>query len=193
MKEITQSELILEYFKKNPNRDIKHPEIVDWLVKNYNEKTGKVFRDPDRGIRQLAQNGYLIKIKKGVYRYDPMKVKNVELYDFTAQQKQIILKKDDYKCVQCGMGRREGVELHVDHIIPKDFGGKATIDNGQTLCSRCNFLKKNLKQTESGKKMFIKMYKMAKKTNNEEVLKFCEDLLNVYGKYKVNGHIKWER
>jgi len=193
MKEITQSELILEYFKKNPNRDIKHPEIVDWLVKNYNERTGKVFRDPDRGIRHLAQDGYLIKIKKGVYRYDPAKVKNVELYDFTAQQKQIILNRDDYKCVQCGMGRKEGVELHIDHIIPKDFGGKATIDNGQTLCSRCNFLKKNLKQTESGKKMFVRMYKIAKKEKNKEVLKFCEDLLSVYEKYNVNGYIKWER
>jgi len=193
MKEITQSELILEYFKKNPNRDIKHPEIVDWLVKTYNERTGKIFRDPDRGIRKLSQAGYLIKIKKGVYRYEPSKVKNVELYEFTAKQKQIILKRDGYKCVQCGMGIKEGVELHVDHIKPKDFGGKATIDNGQTLCSRCNFLKKNLKQTESGKKMFIRMYKMAKNDKNREVLKFCEDVLNVYEKYNINGHIEWER
>jgi hypothetical protein len=192
MYEITQNELIIEYFKKNPNRDIKHPEIVDWLVKNYKERTGKVFRDPDRGIRKLAQSGYLIKIKKGVYRYEPGKEKNVKLYDFTPRQKTLILKDAENKCAQCGMGKKEGVELHIDHIIPKDFGGKATVENGQVLCSRCNFLKKNLKQTQSGKKMFIRMYKMAKKEGNIEVLKFCEDLLRIYEEYNVNGHIEWK-
>ena len=27
-----QKDLIVEFFKKNPNRDIKHPEVVDWVV-----------------------------------------------------------------------------------------------------------------------------------------------------------------
>ncbi len=193
MHEVTQNELIIEYFKKNPNRDIKHPEIVDWLVKNYKERTGKVFRDPDRGIRKLAQSGYLIKIKKGVYRYEPEKEKNVKLYDFTPQQKKLILKDAENKCAQCGMSKKEGVELHIDHIKPKDFGGRATIENGQVLCSRCNFLKKNLKQTESGKKMFIRMYRMAKKEDNKEILKFCEDLLRIYERHNVNGHIEWNK
>lgn len=159
----------------------------------YKKRTGNVFRDPDRAIRQLAQSGFLVKIAKGVYRYDPKKVSKKELQDFSAAQKTAILKRDGYKCVQCGMGKKEGVELHVDHIIPKDFGGEAIIKNGQTLCSRCNFLKKNLKQTESGKKMFIRMYKIARKEKNKEILDFCSDLLRVYEKYKVNGHIKWKK
>ncbi|MGP1515486.1 MAG: HNH endonuclease [Bacteroidales bacterium] len=25
--------------------------------------------------------------------------------------------------------------MHVDHIKPKEFGGKAIIENGQTLCA----------------------------------------------------------
>lgn len=190
---IIQKDLITEFFKKNPNRDIKHPEVVDWVVEIYKKRTGKVFRDPDRTIRQLSQSGFLIKIAQGVYRYNPQKVHKKELYDFTAAQKTAILKRDGYKCVQCGMGKKEGVVLHVDHIIPKDFGGEATIENGQTLCSRCNFLKKNLKQTESGKKMFIRMYKLAKKEKNKEILDFCSDLLKIYEKYKVNGHIKWKK
>lgn len=191
-KNIIQKDLIVEFFKKNPNRNIKHPEVVDWVVETYKRRTGNVFRDPDRAIRHLAQSGFLIKIAKGVYKYDPKNVSKKELQDFTVIQKKIILKRDNYKCVQCGMGRKEGVDLHVDHIIPKDFGGEATIENGQTLCSRCNFLKKNLKQTESGKKMFIRMYKLAKKEKNKEILGFCNDLLKVYEKHKVNGHIKWK-
>jgi len=54
-------------------------------------------------------------------------------------------------------------------------------------------LKKNLKQTESGKKMFIRMYSLAKKEKNKEILDFCRDLLKVYERYKVNGHIKWKK
>src|SRR3990167_9563902 len=94
-----QKDLIVEFFKKNPNRDIKHPEVVDWVVATYKKRTGKVFRDPDRAIRQLSQSGFLIKIAKGVYKYDPEKVKQRELYDFTAAQKKAILERDGYKCV----------------------------------------------------------------------------------------------
>lgn len=67
----SQLDLIMEFFKANPKRDIKHPEVVDWVVKEWQKRTGKVFRDPDRGIRSLHQKGYLQKIAKGVYRYDP--------------------------------------------------------------------------------------------------------------------------
>lgn len=91
------------------------------------------------------------------------------------------------------MGLKEGVELHVDHIKPKDFGGKAVIENGQTLCSRHNFLKKNLKQTETGKKMFIKMLESVNHTNDTELKAFLEDVLKVYEKHNINGHIVWKK
>jgi len=190
---IVQQDLIIEFFKKNPDRDIKHPEVVDWVVVTYKKRTGNIFRDPDRAIRKLFQNGFLIKIAKGIYRYDPKKVSIRELQDFTAAQKKAILKRDEYKCAQCGIGKKEGAELHIDHIIPKDWGGKATIENGQVLCSRCNFLKKNLKQTTSGKKMFVKMYEMAKKENNKEMIGFCKNILETYEKHNINGHIEWKK
>ena len=31
MKKITQNSLIVEFFKSNPNRNISHPEVVDWV------------------------------------------------------------------------------------------------------------------------------------------------------------------
>ena len=159
----------------------------------YKKRTGKVFRDPDRAIRQLSQSGFLIKIAKGVYKYDPKKEHKRELEDFTSAQKEAIFKKDNYKCVVCGMGRKEGLELHADHIKPKDLGGEATLENGQTLCSKHNFIKKNLKQTETGKKMFIHLYELAKKENNKELIKFCVDVLEAYEKHNINGHIVWEK
>ncbi|MGH7885364.1 MAG: HNH endonuclease [Thermodesulfobacteriota bacterium] len=185
--------LLMEYFKKNPNRDILHPEIVDWATNEWLKQTGKVFRDPDRGIRRLHQDGFLIKVKKGVYHYDPDRAKQKSLEDFSAAQKAKILKRDNYKCVICGHGKKEGVELHIDHIKPKDLGGKATVDNGQTLCSQHNFIKKNLKQTETGKKMFIRLYELAKKEKNNTLRDFCADVLQTYEYYDMNGHIEWKK
>ena len=190
---LTQKELIIEFFLNNPNRDIKHPEIVDWAVATYKERTGKVFRDPDRAIRMLSQEGFLIKISKGIYKYDPETASKKELEDFTLTQKEEILKRDGYKCVICGRGKKDGVELHIDHIKPKDFDGKAVIENGQTLCAQHNFIKKNLKQTETGKKMFIRLYELAKKEQNEELISFCSDVLETYEKHAINGHILWNR
>ena len=188
-----QKDLIIEFFKKNPNRGIKHPEVVDWVVATYKKRTGNVFRDPDRAIRQLSQRGFLIKIAKGIYKYDPQKAHKRKLEDFTAAQKEAILKRDDYKCVICGRGKKDGVDLHIDHIKPKDFGGEATIENGQTLCSQHNFIKKNLKQTETGKKMFIRLYELAKTEGNNDLKEFCADVLETYEKYGINGHIIWKK
>lgn len=190
---VSQSALVVEFFTNNPNRNIGHPEVVDWVVDTYRKKTGEVFRDPDRAIRKLSQSGFLIKVAKGVYRYDPKKVQNIELEDFSAKQKEEIFKRDDYKCVICGRGKKDGVELHIDHIKPKDFGGKAKIENGQVLCAQHNFIKKNLKQTETGKKMYIRLYELAKSENNKELIGFCTDILETYEKHAINGHIVWKK
>jgi len=183
----------MEFFKKHPKRDIKHPEIVDWVTEQWKKRTGEVFRDPDRGIRKLSQEGQLIKVSKGIYRYDPDFVQKRELEDFTAAQKKQILERDGYRCVICGKGREDGVELQVDQIKPKDLGGKATIENGQTLCATHNFRKKNLGQTETGKKMFIRLYELAKSIGDKETQKFCADILEVFEKSGVNGHIEWKK
>jgi len=192
-KKISQIDLLKEYFIKHPKKDIPHPKIVDWAVSEWKKRTGEVFRDPDRGIRSLAQKGFLIKVAKGIYKYDPKYVKNRVLEDFTSAQKKIILKRDNYKCVICGKGKQEGVELHVDHIKAKDFGGKAIIENGQTLCAQHNFLKKNFKQTETGKKMFIRLYELAKTQKDRNLQNFCAEILEVFEKNNINGHIEWKK
>ena len=191
--DIVQADLIMEYFKKNPRREIKHPEIVDWVVAEYKKRTGNVFRDPDRAIRMLSQQGMLIKIKKGIYKYDPDFIKERKLKDFTAEQKEAIFKRDGYKCVECGKGLKDGVEIHADHIKPRDFGGESTIENGQTLCAQHNFQKKNYNQTQTGKRMFIRLYELAKKVKDKELQKFCNDVLTVYEQHNVNCHIFWKK
>lgn len=186
-------DLLIKYFKVHPKEDTPHGPVVDWVEVRYKRLYNKKPRDTWRAIRNLHESGFLIKVEKGIYRYDPEAVKQRDLEDFTPEQKEAILKKDGYKCVICGRGKREGVELHVDHIKPKYLGGKAIIENGQTLCSQHNFMKKHLKQTETGKKMFIRLHELVKKEKNTELLKFCEDILEMYEKYNINSHIVWKK
>lgn len=186
-------DLLIKYFKKHANKDLSHGPVVDWVEDQYKKIYNKKPRDIWRSIRSLYEKGFLIKVEKGVYRYDPKMEKQTNLKDFTLEQKEAILKRDQYKCVICGKGKKEGVELHVDHIKPKSLGGKAIIENGQTLCAQHNFIKKNLKQTETGKKMYIRLYELAKKEKNKELIKFCSEILEVYEKNNINGHIEWKK
>jgi len=61
--EMSQSNLIMEYFKKNPKRDIKHPEIVDWVVDEYKKRTSEKLKQKSK----LLQEYILIKISKPFY------------------------------------------------------------------------------------------------------------------------------
>ena len=185
--------LIMEYFKEHPKKDIKMQEIRDWFTEEYNKRTGKVFREPTTVIRKLSQEGLLIKVDRAVFKYDPDLVVNRNLEYFSVAQKDEIMKRDEYKCVVCGMGIKEEVELQVDHIIPKDKGGKATIDNGQTLCVRHNNLKKTYSQTDFGKRLFIDLYQRAKKNNDKGTIDFSSQVLEIYEKNKVDGHRVWKR
>ena len=54
-------------------------------------------------------------------------------------------------------------------------------------------MKKQLGQTQAGKRFFLGMYESAKKAGNEEFISFCQEILEVYEKYGINGHFPWER
>lgn len=186
----TISDLILEYFRRNPKRDLKHGPVVDWVEEQYFRLYRKKPRDTWRAIRRLYQEGILRKVRKGIYRFDPDLIQPRVLPDFPAEIKEAIFKRDKYRCVVCGRGRQDGVEIHADHKKPLDKGGTNTLANGQTLCSEHNLLKKNYSQTEFGKRFLIRLYKDAVKKNDENMVKFCKGIFDLYNKYGINKHIK---
>ena len=55
-----------------------------------------------------------------------------------------IKKRDNYTCQLCGKYMPDEIGLHIDHIIPWSKGGETTMENLQTLCSKCNLGKSNL-------------------------------------------------
>lgn len=195
-KGITQLEFVRNYFLQRPMEVISHAKAKADLETAYLTVMGKRLEDSDRAIRSLHGEGFLEKVAKGQYMYNPDTAGNMDFADFTQSEKEVILKRDGYKCVICGLGRENGLDLHVDHIKPKSLGGQATIENGQTLCAPHNFIKKNLSQTETGKKSFIRMLDLVKATENDAVASKLQDflieVLAVYEKHGMNGHIRWE-
>jgi len=193
-RKISQHEFVKKWFIENASRNVLHSESKKKLETSWQKKTGCRFEDVDRAIRKLCSSGFLIKIKKGVYRYDPSNAKQRFLHDFSGADKKFIKERDGYKCVICGLGPENGLELHVDHIKPKELGGTPDISNGQTLCARHNFIKKMHSQTETGKKMFIRLLEKLKTCDDplkELHISFCRDILLVFQKYNINGHINW--
>jgi 5-methylcytosine-specific restriction endonuclease McrA len=87
------------------------------------------------------------------------------------------------------LGRKDGVEICADHIIPKDRGGTNTVQNGQTLCAKHNLIKKNYSQTEAGKRYFIKTYEEALKKGDIRIINFCKQIFNTYNRHGINTHI----
>ena len=56
-----------------------------------------------------------------------------------------VLKENGGRCCLCGRSAKDGVVLHVDHIIPlsKDWSKRLDKDNLQVLCEDCNLGKSN--------------------------------------------------
>lgn len=56
-----------------------------------------------------------------------------------------ILMRDGFTCKSCGASpvKTQGVELHVDHILPWSKGGETVAENLETKCSKCNLGKGN--------------------------------------------------
>jgi len=190
-KNLSQAEFIMAHFKKHPNQALALDDWSDEVSRQYKERTGRTAYHLRTIVRRLYWDGKLERVKRGVYKYDPDAVHKPRTLCFTPKQKREILERDEYRCVVCGRGRAEGVELQVDHIKPKDQGGKATIENGQTLCAQHNFIKKNLNATETGKRLLIRLYELAKSQENQEMVEFCREVLEVYAKHNVNGHLEW--
>jgi 5-methylcytosine-specific restriction endonuclease McrA len=182
-------DLVMEYFKKHPKMDLPHGPVVDWVEKQYLKLYGRKPRDTWRQIRKFHQEGKLIKVKKGIYKYDPDYAEKIESFDFPSNVKKEIFRRDNYQCVVCARGIKDGVEICADHIKPKDKGGTNTVENGQTLCMEHNLMKKNFSQTEAGKRFFIKMYKQAVTNKDERMIRFCKCVFECYDIHGINSHI----
>jgi hypothetical protein len=183
-----QAGIAFEYFLERPNQDVHHDDVVPWIEGMCHKRLGTVCKDPDRAIRKLHDMGLMIKVSKGIYRFEPDAVAANVLDDFDESMREAVKKRDQYRCVVCGLGEKDGVELQVDHITPRSKGGKAVIDNAQTLCGSHNYRKNKLSQLELGDRRFrrLRSHARSSQTENPEaarIITFCNEVLAIYKKH----------
>lgn len=183
-----QAGIAFEYYLYRPNTNVNHSDVVPWIERMCFKRLGTDCRDPDRAIRRLHDLGLLIKVSKGTYRFEPDAVGARVIDDFDEDMKAKVKQRDDYRCVVCGLGEKDGLELHVDHITPRSKGGKAVMCNAQTLCGPHNYRKNKLSQLELGDRMFRRLREKANSNRDEKsesslIIKFCDEVLEIYAKY----------
>lgn len=59
---------------------------------------------------------------------------------FDSKQRVEIFEKSEHKCQKCTI-ELAATNFHADHILPHSQGGQTVVDNGQALCSKCNWEK----------------------------------------------------
>jgi 5-methylcytosine-specific restriction endonuclease McrA len=104
-------------------------------------------------------------------RYIVLPFKKVHL------SRQNVFKRDDNKCVYCG----SGVDLTIDHVVPRSKGGDNTWENLVTCCGSCN-VKKCSKDVDE----FLEEYglKMRHKPFRPTYLYFVEKINKVNDDWK---------
>lgn len=72
-----------------------------------------------------------------VFEFNKKHVNNEKCRTAGKKMRHLILKKYDYRCVECGATNKNSL-LQIDHIKPWSKGGKTILDNLQVLCQICN-------------------------------------------------------
>lgn len=90
-------------------------------------------------------------MKKALLIMFPKKEKSKDFYKSLSwrQLRYDVLKESNGRCCLCGRSAKDGVVLHVDHIIPLSVDWEKRLDknNLQVLCEDCNMGKMNRDNT----------------------------------------------
>ena len=82
-------------------------------------------------------------------KYDRLPIQEMKF------NRQNLFERDKFRCQYCGT-RFSPKELNMDHVVPRDRGGKTTWENIVTSCLRCNSRKGNREPMEAGMRLLRK-------------------------------------
>jgi len=110
---------LAEFIRRYQTDGVCYIEIVNWHKHQnpHHKEVGSEIPPPTNGENRYSSH------------YKPV----------TGVMREEILKRDGYKCVQCGATEN----LHIDHINPITNKGISERNNLQTLCAKCNTSKKD--------------------------------------------------
>lgn len=126
------------YFGRQPKyHEVKKP-LSKFSVGTYEKRFGTYYNALESFIAYV--NGEIVDEKNTIDNI----TKNPRSINYRLRF--IVMQRDNFRCKICGASpaNTPGIVLHIDHIIPCAKGGKANIDNLQTLCAKCNLGKSDL-------------------------------------------------
>jgi 5-methylcytosine-specific restriction endonuclease McrA len=110
-------------------------DLASWLVVSRDHDGPDVIHSVSRRFRVPA----VIVLR----RFDRLPLKEIRF------SRQSVFERDRFTCQYCGKGF-ETRELNLDHVIPRDKGGKTTWENVVCSCIRCNTRKANKLPAQAG-------------------------------------------
>jgi 5-methylcytosine-specific restriction endonuclease McrA len=115
-------------------------DIRSWREVSHRTLKGHAATSPD--VLRTVSTAFMLPQIIVVTLYDRMPKKDVKL------TRQNIFIRDKHTCQYCGR-YFEARDLNLDHVIPRDKGGRTTWENLVTSCVRCNTRKSNKLPSEA--------------------------------------------
>lgn len=116
------------------------------IVLLYLQKAEMIEKYDELKVRSVTTSIYLPSVLRLSY-YIKLNRKDIPL------TKNNVMKRDDYRCQYCGKTKPR---MTVDHVIPRDRGGKDDWTNLVCACEECNAKKGNMLPTQAGMKLLRK-------------------------------------
>ena len=131
-------EALWQYYGRQPKYHEVRKPLSKFSVGTYEKRYGTFYNALNEFIR--AMNGDIV---DGSISNEKT-TSNARNINYRLRFK--IMQRDNFKCCICGASpaNTAGITLHIDHIVPCAKGGQATMENLQTLCSKCNLGKSDL-------------------------------------------------
>jgi len=124
-------------------------------ISNYTDKKLNSF-EAAYNAPSIIRLLYFVSLPKNNTMFEPFTRKNIFI-------------RDGGMCCYCGKKLKLS-ELHWDHIIPRDQGGKSNWQNICSCCLSCNLKKANKTPAEAGMKLLRKPYAPHRKHSRREEL-----------------------
>jgi hypothetical protein len=67
---ITQTDTIFQYFKDHPSQSITYGEIGEWIKQEGEKNSVMEIKAFEKIMRSLAKEGKIIKVDKGIFKYE---------------------------------------------------------------------------------------------------------------------------
>lgn len=165
---------LLRYLKEHVGEEIPHSTLE--------EVAGHV-GSWERSLRTLRDDGYILEYNRSnnTYRfpYDEPRNEPKDSRYISTKLRSLVMIRDNSTCQMCGRNvKDDNIQIHIDHIVPLEWGGQTVLENLQCLCSNCNEGKKNYVASENP----LLMERISNTTR-------CIERLGLYFDYYANREI----